>query len=474
MCQARAHNLLVQNRELLEHINALVRQLQELESRLTGADVEQYNLLKTPVHVRHQYLCFCRIVFVILRHLQRRHVHVCVHNQSFVKWWLACFAQAPFPEVTSPEPGPSFIPAVTELDLSTISNIQNSASSSSRHYVTASSGSQLIDSPDSGLREMSSDSLVYNVIPNDVTLRNSYVSNSSSSGSNSLYGGTNHSKNAAARNSASGAATAHASNGISGNPHHGIANESAFSHHQFSSTGQNVAHNPNTSHQSTPQNESNFSRNPFVNSSSIQSSTANRNDSDKENNNRPPSLNAYGYRPDFNSTSSRQQRSNQGQGVTLENGNQEAGDILATNGGGVNVIDTNANNDVIAMTANDNRPEVTTTSAAAAAPTTNVNKTRDPPEHDVATAAAVSEAKKEGVLKTLNLNLRSLRRSPNKRHSSTSADLYARKDAAINAAAKLAIQSSSESKLLRQRDGPGGGGAGATGVTTATASTSVK
>ena len=44
--QARTHNLLVQNRELLEHINALVRQLQVLEARLTGADVTQ--LINTP------------------------------------------------------------------------------------------------------------------------------------------------------------------------------------------------------------------------------------------------------------------------------------------------------------------------------------------------------------------------------------------------------------------------------------------
>ena len=50
--QANAHNLLVQNRELLMHISALVRQLQELEMSLTGAQVEKLNLLKTPVHVR--------------------------------------------------------------------------------------------------------------------------------------------------------------------------------------------------------------------------------------------------------------------------------------------------------------------------------------------------------------------------------------------------------------------------------------
>ena len=49
--QANSHNLLVQNRELLLHISALVRQLQELESSLTGAQADNFNILKTPVHV---------------------------------------------------------------------------------------------------------------------------------------------------------------------------------------------------------------------------------------------------------------------------------------------------------------------------------------------------------------------------------------------------------------------------------------
>ena len=61
----------------------------------------------------------------------------------------------------------------------------------------------------------------------------------------------------------------------------------------------------------------------------------------------------------------------------------------------------------------------------------------------------VDKAKKEGVLKTLNLNLKSL--GSHKRHSSTSAELYRRTDSSeSDASAKVAIQSASESRLLNK------------------------
>ena len=40
MLQARTHQLLVQNRELLEHVNALVGRLQDIEMRVTGVPPE--------------------------------------------------------------------------------------------------------------------------------------------------------------------------------------------------------------------------------------------------------------------------------------------------------------------------------------------------------------------------------------------------------------------------------------------------
>ena len=50
MFQARTHQVLLQNRELLEHINSLVGRLQELEMKVTGMPASDL-FAKTPPQV---------------------------------------------------------------------------------------------------------------------------------------------------------------------------------------------------------------------------------------------------------------------------------------------------------------------------------------------------------------------------------------------------------------------------------------
>ncbi|XP_067661699.1 carboxyl-terminal PDZ ligand of neuronal nitric oxide synthase protein-like [Haliotis asinina] len=112
--QARAHQLLMHNRDLLDHVTQLVSRIQDLEVKVSGATSSEV-LLQTPQQVPM------------------------------------------LPDPTTPRPGPVYIPEFREVDNSYISNVSDNAL-----FENTKAGLDT-DSPDSGHREMSSESLSYNL-----------------------------------------------------------------------------------------------------------------------------------------------------------------------------------------------------------------------------------------------------------------------------------------------------------------------
>ena len=52
--QARAHQLLLQNKDLLDHMSQLLTKLQDLEVRSSGASLGEINHLTTIIQVKHR------------------------------------------------------------------------------------------------------------------------------------------------------------------------------------------------------------------------------------------------------------------------------------------------------------------------------------------------------------------------------------------------------------------------------------
>ncbi|XP_023932421.1 carboxyl-terminal PDZ ligand of neuronal nitric oxide synthase protein-like [Lingula anatina] len=114
--QARCHQLLLHNKDLLEHITQLVSRIQEVELKSVGSTPSQeFSTFKPPVQV------------------------------------------PTLPDVNTPQPPPVYIPEFPDIDSSYPAYVPENGLFENRKTDVA-----YTDSPDSGHREMSSDSLMYN------------------------------------------------------------------------------------------------------------------------------------------------------------------------------------------------------------------------------------------------------------------------------------------------------------------------
>ncbi|ESP04810.1 hypothetical protein LOTGIDRAFT_156033 [Lottia gigantea] len=127
--QARAHQLLLHNRDLLDHVTQLVGRVKNLELKMTGiSSSSSTDVFHTP--------------------------------PQFVP---------SLPDPTTPRCGPVHLPSMRDMDNSYLTSISNSSTFENTKAALEA------DSPDSGHREMSSESLSFN------------LSNSDSSGWNPAY-----------------------------------------------------------------------------------------------------------------------------------------------------------------------------------------------------------------------------------------------------------------------------------------------
>ncbi|XP_041368540.1 carboxyl-terminal PDZ ligand of neuronal nitric oxide synthase protein-like isoform X2 [Gigantopelta aegis] len=113
--QARAHQLLMHNRDLLDHVTQLVVRIQDLEIKVNGISSNSDVLFHTPPQVP------------IL------------------------------PDPSTPRPGPVYLPEFREVDSSYLQSVSDNA------MFENTKASLDTESPDSGHREMSCDSLSYNL-----------------------------------------------------------------------------------------------------------------------------------------------------------------------------------------------------------------------------------------------------------------------------------------------------------------------
>ncbi|XP_033760289.1 carboxyl-terminal PDZ ligand of neuronal nitric oxide synthase protein-like [Pecten maximus] len=112
--QARAHQLLVHNREILQHMAELVTRLHELEIQVKGTSASMETLLPPPSHLQ----------FALL------------------------------PDPTTPQVGPVFTPDQQDLDSSYMGSMTDSSS-----FIRNNKSDFDTDSPDSGHKEMSTENL---------------------------------------------------------------------------------------------------------------------------------------------------------------------------------------------------------------------------------------------------------------------------------------------------------------------------
>ncbi|XP_021349741.1 rho GTPase-activating protein gacZ-like isoform X2 [Mizuhopecten yessoensis] len=112
--QARAHQLLVHNREMLEHMAELVTRLHELEIQVKGTSASMETLLPPPSQLQFSML----------------------------------------PDPTTPQVGPIFTPDQQDLDSSYMGSMTDSSS-----FIRHNKSDFDTDSPDSGHKEMSTENL---------------------------------------------------------------------------------------------------------------------------------------------------------------------------------------------------------------------------------------------------------------------------------------------------------------------------
>ncbi|XP_070176488.1 dystrophin-like protein 1 isoform X2 [Littorina saxatilis] len=114
--QARAHQLLLHNKDLLDHLTQLVSKLQKLEVKVTGVTANSDFVINSPTQVPM------------------------------------------LPDATTPRSAPVYLPDFRDMgDNSYLSAVRDNAT-----YENTKAASLDADSPDSGHKEMSSDSLSYN------------------------------------------------------------------------------------------------------------------------------------------------------------------------------------------------------------------------------------------------------------------------------------------------------------------------
>lgn len=142
--QARTHQLLLQNRELLEHINALVGRLQELEMKVNGTINSDLSLFRAP-------------------------------------------AKIPLlPDPTTPSSGHVLLPSYMTNDKSQLPDIPDEGL-----FENVNTKTEQTDSPDSGHKEMSSDSLSVSMTQSESSTTASWYNPSGPVSPNNNSGSTN-------------------------------------------------------------------------------------------------------------------------------------------------------------------------------------------------------------------------------------------------------------------------------------------
>ncbi|XP_064648878.1 capon-like protein isoform X3 [Lineus longissimus] len=156
--QARTHQLLLQNRELLEHINNLVGRLQDLELKVNGVVPSADMLIKIPPQQEEG----ATADVVKDGHTTISRVYTNKHRRSKLlpyleelKEVLQRLRQIPvLPDPTTPQSGPVIMPEYRDIEASNMTAIPEQTM-----FENSNIKAETTDSPDSGHKEMSSDSL---------------------------------------------------------------------------------------------------------------------------------------------------------------------------------------------------------------------------------------------------------------------------------------------------------------------------
>ena len=373
--------------------------------------------------------------------------------------------------MTAPEPAPSFTPGLDTLDLTELTHTHNNNNTVDASFETAlstpatsmttastwstSSSRFAVESPDSGHREMSSDSLVLSSTPSsDATVARVTAVPATSADTSYLDVSVTSSINghASLLESATSDVSARTDRSASFRSRHSSDNAASFRveevapHQDYEVNGNDVmskmtadsaqkqaalkpstAHAPQRAHSATSHDKP---------STQLMTSSAYGGGS------KPSPLNAFGYHPDFNmNRGSRAPLATTGQGQGQSASRSESLSISAEKrldpfriGGAT--ADFKASKSASSLQQN-------VQSALAA------NGETDARAGEVeASADAAAAARRDDVLKTLNLNLRSLNTS-HKRHSSTSVEMTSSATGARGE--RAAMQSSSESKLMMRK-----------------------
>ncbi|XP_074655136.1 carboxyl-terminal PDZ ligand of neuronal nitric oxide synthase protein-like isoform X2 [Tubulanus polymorphus] len=155
--QARIHQLMLNNRELLETINTLVGKLQELELKVNGTIPSADMLLRMPAQESELPLFSEGTISRVYSNRHRR---------------PRPFSTIPvLPDPTTPQASTVTLPEFPDVEASHMATIPERQAM----FENTNTKQETSDSPDSGHREMSSDSLSFSLPGPDSTAQNTHL-----------------------------------------------------------------------------------------------------------------------------------------------------------------------------------------------------------------------------------------------------------------------------------------------------------